>query len=163
MTNERSGGCQCGAVRFRVRGQLGHASVCHCRMCQKAFGGFYAPLVSVREADSVEWTRGDRAIFRSSNLVSRGFCSACGTPLTYEAPDGMAIAIAAFDDPSGIVPIVAYGVEGKLPFADAVPGLPERRTEDDFAAAAFLASLVTYQHPDHDTDVWPAADRVEED
>ncbi|MFN3498555.1 MAG: GFA family protein [Pannonibacter indicus] len=155
MTSERSGGCQCGAVRFRVRGQLGHASVCHCRMCQKAFGSFYAPLVSVREADSVEWTRGERAVFRSSNVVSRGFCSACGTPLTYEAPDGMAIAIAAFDDPSGIVPIVAYGVEGKLPYADAVPDLPERKTEEDFAAAAFLAAIVSFQHPDHDTDVWP--------
>ena len=43
-----SGGCQCGAVRFRVEGPLGDASVCHCRMCQKAFGAFYAPLVSVR-------------------------------------------------------------------------------------------------------------------
>ena len=39
-------GCQCGAVRFRVEGTLDDASVCHCRMCQKAFGGFYAPLVS---------------------------------------------------------------------------------------------------------------------
>jgi hypothetical protein len=36
----RSGGCQCGAVRFRVDGELGRASICHCRMCQKAFGAF---------------------------------------------------------------------------------------------------------------------------
>ena len=41
-----TGGCQCGAVRFRVEGALGDASVCHCRMCQKAFGNFYAALVS---------------------------------------------------------------------------------------------------------------------
>ena len=40
-----SGGCQCGAVRFRVEGALGDASVCHCRMCQKASGNFYLPLV----------------------------------------------------------------------------------------------------------------------
>jgi hypothetical protein len=35
-----TGGCQCGAVRFRVEGALGDASVCHCRMCQKAFGAY---------------------------------------------------------------------------------------------------------------------------
>ena len=155
MTEERSGGCQCGAVRFRVRGKLGHASICHCRMCQKAFGGFYAPLVSVREADSLEWTRGEPSRFQSSNVVARGFCSACGTPLTYEAPDGVALAIAAFDDPSGIVPVIAYGVEGKLPYTDHMADIAVRRTEEDFAAAAFLASVVSYQHPDHDTQAWP--------
>ncbi len=32
-----TGGCQCGAVRFRAA-HLGRASLCHCRMCQKAFG-----------------------------------------------------------------------------------------------------------------------------
>lgn len=53
-----TGGCQCGAVRFRVEGKLGDASVCHCRMCQKASGNFYLPLVSVRGAKLV-WTRGE--------------------------------------------------------------------------------------------------------
>ena len=48
-----SGGCQCGAVRFHVEGALGDASVCHCRMCQKATGNFYhaAGFGARREAD----------------------------------------------------------------------------------------------------------------
>lgn len=154
MEGPFTGGCQCGAVRFRAE-KLGRPSICHCRMCQKAFGGFYAPLVSVREADSLEWTRGEPSRFQSSNVVARGFCSACGTPLTYEALDGRALAIAAFDDPAGIVPVIAYGVEGKLPYTDHMGALDVRRTEEDFAAAAFLASVVSYQHPDHDTTEWP--------
>ncbi|TIS81232.1 MAG: GFA family protein, partial [Mesorhizobium sp.] len=81
-----TGGCQCGAVRFRVEGALGDASVCHCRMCQKASGNFYLPLVSVRGA-RLDWTRGGPKRFRSSSAAWRGFCAECGTPLTFEAPD----------------------------------------------------------------------------
>ena len=149
-----TGGCQCGTVRFRIEGALTEASVCHCRMCQKAFGAFYAPLVSVRGANLV-WTRGEPKKFQSSNAVSRGFCAECGTPLTYEAPDGIALAIGAFDDPSSLAPQVQWGVEAKLPFVDDIPTLPQRDTLSDDNAGPFLKTLVSYQHPDRDTDVWP--------
>ena len=153
-----SGGCQCGAVRFRVEGALGDASVCHCRMCQKAFGGFYAPLVSVRGAD-LEWTRGEPNRFRSSNHVLRGFCVECGTPLTFEAPDGVALAIGAFDQPEEIAPVIQWGVEAKLPYVDAVSTLPGETTEADMESAPYLAELDSYQHPDHDTETWPPEER----
>ncbi len=152
-----SGGCQCGAVRFHVEGRLGDASVCHCRMCQKAAGNFYLALVSVRGA-KVTWTRGERKRFRSSNVVSRGFCGDCGTPLTYEAPDGMALAIGAFDHPDEIAPAIQWGIEGKLPYVDRVPDLPGEATMADLASAPFLATLVSWQHPDHDTESWPPED-----
>lgn len=151
---QHSGGCQCGAVRFRIDGPLGDASVCHCRMCQKAFGGFYAPLVSVRGA-KLTWTRGAPKRFQSSNFVARGFCGDCGTPLTYEAPDGLAVAIGAFDHPDAIVPIVQFGVEAKLPYTDGIAALPQKDTLAELATAPFLADLLSHQHPDHDTDVWP--------
>ena len=149
-----SGGCQCGAVRFRVEGALGHASVCHCRMCQKAMGNFYAPLVSVREA-KLAWTRGAPKRFRSSNVALRGFCGDCGTPLSFEAPDGVALTIAAFDNPEEIAPSIAWGLEAKLPYVDDVPGLPGHTTEDDPEVKDILDTLVSHQHPDHDTDAWP--------
>ncbi|WP_457935919.1 GFA family protein [Mesorhizobium sp. 10J20-29] len=152
-----SGGCQCGAVRFRVEGALGDASICHCRMCQKASGNFYLPLVSVRDA-KLAWTRGEPGGFRSSSAATRGFCRDCGTPLYYDAPDGMALAIAAFDDPSGIAPTIQWGIEAKLPYVDQVPALPGEDTMGDIASAPYLADLVSYQHPDHDTDQWPPAE-----
>lgn len=149
-----TGGCQCGAIRFRVTGRLDDASICHCRMCQKAFGAYYAPLVSTRGA-KLEWTRGEPKRFASSNLVKRGFCPECGTPLTYEAPDGIALASGAFDHPERYAPHIQYGVERKLPFVDGLHGLTARRTEEDLAAVEFLARIVSFQHPDHDTDAWP--------
>ena len=153
-----TGGCQCGAVRFRVEGALGDASVCHCRMCQKASGNFYLPLVSVRGA-RLDWTRGEPKRFRSSSATWRGFCADCGTPLTFEAPDGVALAIATFDDPAGIAPTIQWGVEAKLPYVDAIPKLPSEETMGDVSSAPYLAELVSYQHPDHDTDQWPPEQR----
>ncbi len=153
-----TGGCQCGAVRFRVEGVLGDASVCHCRMCQKAAGNFYLPLVSVRQA-KLSWTRGEPKRFQSSNAASRGFCGDCGTPLTYEAPDGVALTIAAFDKPEGIVPTIQWGTEAKLPYVDHIPQLPGEDTMADQDAVSFLANLVSYQHPDHDTAEWPPEER----
>jgi hypothetical protein len=153
-----TGGCQCGAVRFRVEGALSDASVCHCRMCQKAAGNFYLPLVSVRGA-RLTWTRGEPKRFQSSNAVFRGFCGDCGTPLTYEAPDGVALAIAAFDKPQGIVPQIQWGTEAKLPYVDHIPDLPGEDTMADQDASSFLATLVSYQHPDHDTAEWPPKGR----
>lgn len=150
-----TGGCQCGAIRFRVEGALGEASVCHCRMCQKAFGGFYAPLVWVRDL-VFAWTRGQPKHFQSSNVVTRGFCANCGTPLTYEAPDGVAMAIGAFDHPERIAPRTQYGVEGKLPFMDGIAALPEKHTLSDVASTPYLGDVISYQHPDHDTEHWPA-------
>ena len=153
-----SGGCQCGAVRFHVDGALGDASVCHCRMCQKASGNFYLPLVSVRGA-KLAWTRGEPKKFQSSNSAWRGFCADCGTPLIFEAPDGMALAIAAFDQPEEIAPVVQWGVEAKLPYVDRVHELPAEETMGDVGDAPYLARLVSYQHPDHDTEIWPPEER----
>ncbi|MGO4438586.1 GFA family protein [Rhizobium sp. RAF56] len=154
MTHTYTGGCQCGAVRFRVRGRLPNSSICHCRMCQKAFGAYYAPLVSTRGAE-LTWTRGKLKKFRSSNFAERGFCGDCGTPLTYEAPDGVAIAAGTFDDPSALPPTEQFGIEAKINFVDGLHTLPGHRTEEDADAASFVHDIVSYQHPDHDTQTWP--------
>jgi len=153
-----TGGCQCGAIRFRAEGVLNDSSICHCRMCQKAFGAYYAPLVSVRGA-KFEWTRGEPKRFQSSNHVKRGFCGECGTPLTYEAPDGMAIAAGAFDDPASLPPVIQWGVENKIGFVDHLHALPQEETLADMTSASFIADLVSYQHPDHDTETWPEEKR----
>ena len=68
-----TGGCQCGAVRYALYAEPTGASICHCRMCQKAFGGFFGPLVTANE---LTWTLGAPAHFASSNKVRRGFCAA---------------------------------------------------------------------------------------
>lgn len=152
-----SGGCQCGAVRYALHAEPFNMHICHCRMCQKAFGSFFAPLAAVRLED-ITWTRGKPALFRSSPPVERGFCAACGTPLTfhYLEVDRTNISIGSLDDPSGLAPLRQYGTEARMPWFAELHKLPASRTEDDIPAET-LATLVTHQHPDHDTAVWPPA------
>ena len=145
-----TGGCHCGAVRFRVEGELGRASVCHCRMCQKAFGGFYGPYVSMK-AEQVTWTRGARKLFASSNIVNRGFCGDCGTQLTFEGAGFFDLAIGAFDEPGDIRPTKQIGLASKLPWVDALADLPGPSPEEQARTAAYQAKVVSHQHPDHDT------------
>lgn len=144
-----TGGCQCGAVRFSCEG-LGRASICHCRMCQKAFGGFFGPLVTTI---GLTWTRGKPSHFRSSNRVQRGFCANCGTPLTFEV-DGVEkidVAIGAFDHPGDIVPVVRMGLISKVPYVDTIGDLPEFTEAEKLKFSDYYASIVSYQHPDHET------------
>jgi hypothetical protein len=150
MADIFTGGCQCGAVRFRVTG-VREVAICHCRMCQKAFGSYFAPLVMVTTLD---WTRGEPSFFRSSNQARRGFCTQCGTPLCYLGDDGSKeMAAGAFDEPAFADPEVQINVRAKLTLYDRLPDVPHTRNIE--SEAAFNAKVVSFQHPDHDTAVWP--------
>lgn len=146
----KSGGCQCGAVRFHA-GRLGRASICHCRMCQKAFGSFFSPLVSA-PIDNLHWTRGEPQWFQSSNKVRRGFCSRCGTPLAYDwGGPSLELAIGAFDHPEAIPPTIQVGLEHRLSWFPHLADLPTRTPEEQAVADGYFADIVSNQHPDHDT------------
>jgi hypothetical protein len=152
-----TGGCQCGAIRYRYTERPRGAHVCHCRMCQKAFGAFYAPLVGGPRA-AFEVTRGTIATFRSSDLVERGFCRDCGTPLTFDflGGKGISVSIGSLDHPEEFPPVDQHGIEGRYDFANGIGHLLDRRATEEEApeiAAAIAAS--NRQHPDHDTAEWP--------
>jgi len=158
MTETWSGGCQCGAVRYRFTEKPDGAHICHCRMCQKAFGAFYAPLVGGPRR-SFELTRGTVATFRSSEQAERGFCAACGTPLTFAYVDGdhVSVSIGSLDDPEAFPPHDQHGVESRLSWVNHLGKLPDRpETEAENPSAAFIRAT-SHQHPDYDTPSWPPA------
>lgn len=144
------GGCQCGKVRYALHAEPGNAHICHCRMCQKAFGGYFAPLASV-EIDDFAWTRGAPSVFASSEAVERGFCRDCGTPLSFRYVDSSRInvSLGSLDDPGSVRPVRQYGIEGRMPWFADLAGLPGSRTEDD-VPPDMLVRLASLQHPDRD-------------
>ena len=102
----------------------------------------------------VVWTRGEPKWFHSSNAARRGFCAECGTPLTYETKYGLELAIGAFDDPSVAPPTSQVNPNDKQPVYDDLSTLPVRPIEPGGEWEQFKAEIVSYQHPDHDTDDW---------
>lgn len=147
-----TGGCQCGAIRFRAE-KLGRPSICHCRMCQKAFGGFFGALVTADQAH-LTWTRGQPSLFRSSKKILRGFCPKCGTPMTYQHPGGVEIAIGAFDRPELIEPEVQVNHHLRLPWIEQLFDKPA------VAQSLDEGEMISFQHPDHDTAKWPPEDEA---
>lgn len=150
MSPAITGGCQCGKVRYAIMGPLENPHICHCRMCQKAFGNFFAALVGAKRKD-FRWTKGEPGFFRSSSIVSRGFCRDCGTPLSfaYDTSERIAVSIGSLDNPHLAVPAQQFGIESRLPAFNRLHELPGTRTEDDIPPAD-LQKLKSLQHPDGD-------------
>ncbi len=145
-----SGGCQCGAVRYRIEGAFENPHICHCRMCQKAFGNYFAALVGVKKS-SLAWTKGMPSFFRSSPAAQRGFCKDCGTPLSIADDESATIdiAIGSLDQPEAVTPGHQYGTESRLPAFALLHKLDGSRTEDILSPEA-LQKYRSLQHPDHD-------------
>ena len=132
-TSPITGGCLCGAVRYRASVALSDVHYCHCRMCQRAFGNLFAVFGGVPK-DALRFTCGSPKLYRSSPIARRGFCGKCGTPLLMEhVPDNgiVGISIGSLDHPERVRPEIHWGSESEVPWLKIADGLPHKRTMDD--------------------------------
>jgi hypothetical protein len=86
MSDILTGSCLCGGVKYLVSSHIEYVSHCHCSMCRKAHGAAFATYGSVRRpahrfSDGVPLLRQ----YKSSPIVTRSFCSACGSPMLWES------------------------------------------------------------------------------
>lgn len=131
MDKQMTGGCQCGRVRYRATVHDDEAYLCHCRMCQRATGGVSIAFKSIAKAD-VEWER-EPDLYPSSSIAERGFCSVCGTPLSFWFPDAprMDLTVGSFDDPSRFRPVSHSGCESWHRGWLDTSHLPATRTDEN--------------------------------
>jgi hypothetical protein len=125
-----TGGCMCGRVRYTANVEDDEAYLCHCRMCQRSSGNISLAMKNVKKAD-VRW-EGQPDYYQSSPIARRGFCSVCGTSLTFEYPDSdkMDLIVGTFDDPFRFVPKHHFAAESMHRAWVNTEGLPETRTEE---------------------------------
>ena len=145
-----TGGCQCGAVRYRLNVMPKGANICHCRMRQKAGAAPYMAFAPLAAAE-FEVTRGALGIFRSSDIAERGFCAACGTPLTYRNVESsrISVTICSLDDPNAVVPEFQLGAEVAVGWVSDCLMKPNTSTDDWFKSKG-VADVGSRQQPDRD-------------
>lgn len=148
-----TGGCQCGAVRYRVIGTVENAGVCHCRMCQKAGGNFGMAYFAAPE---LIFTRGTPAAFETSPAVMRGFCANCGTPLFMRGADRpYDMTVGSLDDPDALPTMKSQiGMESQTRWFRDLATIPAYPTSAAYDGRE-PGSERSFQHPDHDTPHWP--------
>jgi hypothetical protein len=120
------GSCLCQAVRFEVEGELAAPDACHCSICRKVSGHFYASTdvprsrVTIHGGEHVTW-------YRSSEKVRRGFCSTCGCPLFFDPiyRDWIGISMGAFDKPTHTRLHVHIFVTDQGDYYDIADGRPQ--------------------------------------
>ena len=145
-----TGGCQCGAVRYRLDSAPSGATICHCRMCQKAGGAPFMVFAGVGH-DAFVVTHGQISKFVSSEIAERGFCASCGTPLTWEGKgaDHISFTTGSLDEPNAIEIIGQLGIESRAPWLDEAFATPGTKTED-WLKKKHIADIGNHQYPDRD-------------
>ena len=105
-----SGGCACGAVRYRLNRAPFAVFTCHCTDCQTLTTSVFS-LNGVVRADSLEFVAGETTMWlrtaESGNRIPQHICAACGVRIFTEPPDGSGtrtLRLGTLDDTSWLLP-----------------------------------------------------------
>lgn len=122
-----SGRCECGSVRFEVKGELPSPVACHCKMCRQSSGHFWASTgfrrerLTMNHESGLEW-------YQSSENVRRGFCKDCGSSLFFDEVDGpwISVSMGSLDSPSNATLSGHIFVANKGDYYTIGDSLPQR-------------------------------------
>ena len=135
-----TGGCQCGAVRYRITGRPIVFYLCHCTECQRHTSSAFGESLRLRREDLT--VDGDMACFtRISESGKRRegyFCPECGVRIVHGTAGTEQINIKAgtLDDTSWLVPAGHIWTASKQKFmAIGIDELCwERQPDDDYGS-----------------------------
>jgi hypothetical protein len=123
----REGGCGCGAVRYRVRGEPIFTNNCHCRQT-----GGTSVVNAFFEAGRVELLAGELVDFGvlagsgGRHVIRR--CTACGIALWSAYPRlgelGLGLRVGTLDDPAAFTPDAVIFAASAMPWVAFPEGMP---------------------------------------
>jgi hypothetical protein len=122
-----TGGCLCGAVRYRLSGELRDVIACHCSQCRRT-SGHYAAMTSIAAAQLQLLSDAGLTWYRSSPGAERGFCNRCGSNLFWRPTGEAQIAVTAgtLDAPTHLALIEHIFVADKSDYYEISDGKPQK-------------------------------------
>ena len=123
-----TGGCLCGALRYRAEGEPLLQGLCHCRNCQRISGAGHVGFVCFAEdAVTVEGeTRSYASTGGSGTTATRYSCPTCHSVVFGRAevmPGRINLYAGSLDDTSQFKPQVAIFTRSRPPWDDSSRGL----------------------------------------
>jgi len=121
-----TGGCLCGAVRYRVTSKPLAPLYCHCGMCRKSGGGPFAAAATVL-VENLEFYKGRPNAYESSPGFVRLFCRGCGASIgmtATESPKLIAFWLNCLDDPNAVKPECHQYTKEQVSWCDVNDNLP---------------------------------------
>ncbi len=130
--SEITGGCFCGAIRYRVSTWSRDVSHCHCGICRRTTG---APFITwaTFPADAFVFTAGTPAEFCATSRASRQLCPTCGTALTFREtarPHSIDATVGSMDCPDLVIPAAHIWTSSQLAWLHLADDLPRHPEED---------------------------------
>lgn len=122
-----AGGCNCGAVRYRVARAPLTVYICHCHLCQKRTGSAFS-LSAVFPREALEITAGEPG--RTERILPDGaknvswICEACPSRLhtQREGRPTLNLRAGTLDDTRWIRPVAQMWISSAQPWA-IIPGI----------------------------------------
>jgi hypothetical protein len=116
------GGCQCRAVRYRIKAAPLAIYVCHCKDCQRSSGAAFSMTMIMNTTD-IELISGTLAAFDkaadSGRTVRMHGCAECGTKIWNEplaSPQWINVKPGTLDDSTWARPVGNIWTERALPW-----------------------------------------------
>ena len=127
--SQQTGGCACGAVRYKVTGKPLSVHACHCTDCQTLSGSAFG-LSMVLNREDIDLLQGDthvNSFAASKHEMLRHHCGRCGVALWFSSPsyEGIvALKPGTLDDTSSLRPIAHMWYRSAQPWLDVGDKLP---------------------------------------
>ncbi|MDX1576141.1 MAG: GFA family protein [Kiloniellales bacterium] len=143
-----TGGCLCGAIRYRATAAPLRAMICHCETCRRVSGSAFLSFVHFAK-DRFTWESDEPTRYRSSAYAERGFCPTCGSTLSMHEEvlgDRVQVSLGSLDRPEDVAPEDHVWTQSQLPWLEVADDLPRFPQSSDAVPSRALEE--TWDEPE---------------
>lgn len=120
-----TGSCNCKAVTWTAKGEIGQPAMCHCTQCRKQSGHAWASAYCKDEDLTID---GPVTWFTITDTAKRGFCPTCGAFLFWKdhSEEWTSFSMGSVDGPSGLRLRSHIFTADKGDYYDIADNVPQR-------------------------------------